>query len=748
MEQNRSFGQNMCFFVLFTMSLAAVFSFAFNQKALGISQKMAYEGNLYNSGGEPLTGSYNMRFSIVSVSEGSSSVIWGPETHTGVSVSGGWFSVILGENTAISPELFDGSPLYLRIEIANPPASSNYELMTPSTAIVSVGTAFRAIEARSAVTVADGSITAAKLAPGSVTKESIATSNVPVNNQYLRWRDDSLQWATVSGGTGSVEPDEITITTNIYGSFEVKDLGISNNKLSDASVTAGKIASRAVTLESIDTGGVPPASDQFLKWTGTSMQWASGVQGPTGEAGPIGPTGEAGPIGPQGIQGPTGEAGPVGPQGIQGPTGEAGPVGPQGIQGPTGEAGPSGTSSWIDGSGEVTTEANVVVGTSGASIESATGNIYGNIFYGDGSGLNNVMAETVSSDAAVLSIASQEAARLTGAVDIKPGSNIIISQNGQTIEVSSAAITEIPDFSVTSTKIATLAVTAEKLASGAVTAGAIASENELSPDRYLRWSGTGLDWSAVSGGTGSAEPDNITIRKNAFGSMEVMPLGISSTRIATSAVTAEKLASDAAVLSIASQEAARLTGYVDIKPGSNITIIQAGQTIEVSSGAISDIPDYSITASKLGTSAVTAEKISSGSVTNESLATGTFSNITGLGTLESLAVSGEVVYTPSVAHDVSAGSGITGSMLANKIIRVQGSGGPVTITSDPPIASGTNGQIIILRGMDETNTVTFDPGAKLKLSGGYSFTLGDHDSLMLSYDGADELWFELARSDN
>jgi hypothetical protein len=62
---------------------------------------------------------------------------------------------------------------------------------------------------------------------------------------------------------------------------------------------------------------------------------------------------------------PTGLVGPEGPEGPQGPQGPMGPMGLpglQGIQGVTGATGASGTSSWVDGTGKVTTTAMVGVG--------------------------------------------------------------------------------------------------------------------------------------------------------------------------------------------------------------------------------------------------------------------------------------------------------------------------------------------------------------------------------------------------
>ncbi|MEA3467028.1 MAG: FISUMP domain-containing protein [Thermodesulfobacteriota bacterium] len=91
-----------------------------------------------------------------------------------------------------------------------------------------------------------------------------------------------------------------------------------------------------------------------------SIDITIGTNGPEGPAGPQGDQGEQGPIGA------TGPAGPQGDQGEQGPIGATGPAGPQGLQGeqgPMGATGPAGTSYWNDGTGVVSTDAMVGIGT-------------------------------------------------------------------------------------------------------------------------------------------------------------------------------------------------------------------------------------------------------------------------------------------------------------------------------------------------------------------------------------------------
>lgn len=132
------------------------------------------------------------------------------------------------------------------------------------------------------------------------------------------------------------------------------------NEEAEAAKAAAKIANESAIkaqsalndlLQGIRDGdfiGLPgPAGPQGPQ----GVQGPAGPQGPQGEVGPVGPQGPRGTQGvngPQGIQGPKGDPGPkgdVGPQGEVGPVGPRGlqgETGPQGIQGPVGPTGPEG----------------------------------------------------------------------------------------------------------------------------------------------------------------------------------------------------------------------------------------------------------------------------------------------------------------------------------------------------------------------------------------------------------------------
>ncbi|MDA1021671.1 MAG: hypothetical protein O2962_09030, partial [Cyanobacteria bacterium] len=109
----------------------------------------------------------------------------------------------------------------------------------------------------------------------------------------------------------------------------------------------------------------------------------------------------------------------------------------------------------------------------------------------------------------------------------------------------------------------------------------------------------------------------------------------------------------------------------------------------------------------------------------------------------SLEINGDLAFTPSGTTNVTAGGGIT---VTRALMRVQGNAGAVNITVDPQIADGTDGQMVILKGLNDTNTVTLDSGTGLSLTSASSFTIGSKDTITLIYDALDDEWIEVSRS--
>ena len=120
---------------LFTgMAILFLLFFLFSSfvKAVSVPRYLGYSGTLNSAAGSPVTGSYNIVFKIYNASSGGTA-LW-TETHTAVDVSDGFFSVTLGDTTALN---LDFSERYwLGITVATDSE------MTPRTSISSVGYSF------------------------------------------------------------------------------------------------------------------------------------------------------------------------------------------------------------------------------------------------------------------------------------------------------------------------------------------------------------------------------------------------------------------------------------------------------------------------------------------------------------------------------------------------------------------------------------------------------------------------------
>lgn len=101
----------------------------------------------------------------------------------------------------------------------------------------------------------------------------------------------------------------------------------------------------------------------------------------------------------------------------------------------------------------------------------------------------------------------------------------------------------------------------------------------------------------------------------------------------------------------------------------------------------------------------------------------------------------QLVYTPSSDTAITAAGGIT---VTKAIMRVAGDGGAIDITANPQIVAGTDGQVVIIQGTHDTNTVTLDDGTGLALSA--QCVLAAQDNITLMYDSGDSEWIETSRT--
>lgn len=101
-------------------------------------------------------------------------------------------------------------------------------------------------------------------------------------------------------------------------------------------------------------------------------------------------------------------------------------------------------------------------------------------------------------------------------------------------------------------------------------------------------------------------------------------------------------------------------------------------------------------------------------------------------------------YPAKATGTVVAATGITAAMLSRMMYFNTASA--INITADPQIANGTSGQIITIIGSSDTNTLTLDDSAGLRLTG--QMILGIGDNITLMYEGTIGDWIELSRSNN
>ncbi len=112
--------------------VALVMSTAVNA---GVPGMINYQGHLTHSGGDPVSDNVDMHFAVYDALSGGSS-LWS-ESHVGVTVDSGMFSVVLGSTTAIPVTVFDNEELWLQITVGG-------EVIDPRTRLVAAPYAHRA----------------------------------------------------------------------------------------------------------------------------------------------------------------------------------------------------------------------------------------------------------------------------------------------------------------------------------------------------------------------------------------------------------------------------------------------------------------------------------------------------------------------------------------------------------------------------------------------------------------------------
>ncbi len=160
-----------------------------------------YQGRLADPEGNPKNGSYGMTFALYDAATGGT-LVWGPENHTAVPVSGGLFGVGLGSQTSggIPTSVWDGDR-YLEISVGG-------ETLSPRELIRSVPVAGMAL------TVPDGAITSRHIAFGN----GFASRYRGTDPHYRTGRNSD--WVDLPDSTISIDldvPSQVLVIVTIKG---------------------------------------------------------------------------------------------------------------------------------------------------------------------------------------------------------------------------------------------------------------------------------------------------------------------------------------------------------------------------------------------------------------------------------------------------------------------------------------------------------------------------------------------------
>ncbi|MFC1681136.1 hypothetical protein ACFL1S_05010 [Pseudomonadota bacterium] len=222
---------------------------------------MTYQGRLTDNSGVPINTSVNMVFSLYTQSSGGTA-IW-TESHTGVSVSGGVFQVILGsQGTPLDRSDFSG-PLYLGIAVGGdaemtprlPLASSGYSLAS-SNVTLSLTVDCPTDSLQDAINDASPgvnlSITVKGTCPEDIDIRRDGVTLIGGASGKVEGQNTGDQTIVVEGAT-NVFIKGLTVDPAVAGGTSVFIWKNSHVEISDGSVVAGEINYRHNSIGVIDS---------------------------------------------------------------------------------------------------------------------------------------------------------------------------------------------------------------------------------------------------------------------------------------------------------------------------------------------------------------------------------------------------------------------------------------------------------------------------------------------------------------
>jgi hypothetical protein len=222
-----------------------------------------FQGLLTDSDGAPLPdGNYSVTFRLYA-SQNGGEALWTEAKLT--ALSSGLFATQLGDLATLEVLIFE-EPYWLGVQVGG---GSELEPRIP------LGSTPRSIWSSN---VADGAITAPKLADQAVTASKVAVGaitttalgNGVVTQSKLAPASVSTS-ALANQAVATVKLADASVTSTKLG-----DLAVTSAKLAEGAVTSSKLANQSVTGAKISTAGA--TSGQVLAYTGTSVVWQAPPQ--------------------------------------------------------------------------------------------------------------------------------------------------------------------------------------------------------------------------------------------------------------------------------------------------------------------------------------------------------------------------------------------------------------------------------------------------------------------------------------